>query len=121
MPLNVKTYDAPALLGDLLLYELNPEYCRDTVTIEASEDDLPMGTVMVANADGSYAPWAVTDTDAAGVLLCDVPASAAAAEAPLVRRVATVSKTALRWPAGATDAQMSAALAALEANGVIAR
>ena len=121
MPLEVKTYEAPALLGELLLYELNPEYCRDTVAIEASENDLPMGTVMVANADGTFGAWAVTDTDAAGVLLCDVPASGAAAAAPLVRRVATVSRTALRWPEGATDEQKSAALAALEANGVIAR
>lgn len=121
MPLEVKTYEAPALLGELLLYELNPEYCRDTVSIKVPENDLPMGTVMVANADGSCAPWAATDTDAAGVLLCDVPASDKAAAAPLVRRVATVSKSALRWPAGATETQKAAALAALEAKGVIAR
>lgn len=121
MPLEVKTYEAPALLGELLLYELNPEYCRDTVTIKAPETDLPMGTVMVRNGDGTYSPWADADTDAAGVLLCDVAATEADVTAPVVRRVATVSASALQWPDATADARKAACLAALETIGIIAR
>ena len=32
--LEVKDYDAPELLGELLLFEISPEYCRDALTIK---------------------------------------------------------------------------------------
>ena len=34
--LEVKDYDAPELLGELLLFEISPEYCRDALTIKAA-------------------------------------------------------------------------------------
>lgn len=119
--LEVKTYDAPELLGELLLFEISPDYCRDAVTLGASSAALKMGTVLVRNADGTFAPWEVTDTDAAGVLLADVAASSSSMTAPVLRRGALVSASSLKWPADTAEDKKGVALAALEALGIIAR
>lgn len=116
----VKTYEAPELLGELLLFEINADYSRDAVTLKGPVEALPMGTVLVKNADGTFLPWATTDTDAAGVLLADVAASSSNVDAPALRRGGIVSAAALKWPDGAEE-KKPAALAALEALGIVAR
>ena len=126
----VKTYDAPELLGDLLLFEISPEYCRDTLTIKAAETETPLGAVLMRNADGTLSLWTpaaepeedrTADPAAAGVLLRAVPASASNTAAPVLKRGALVSAAALKWPAGTAEDKKGAALAALEALGIIAR
>lgn len=128
----VKTYDAPELLGELLLFEISPEYCRDALTIKAAETETPLGAVLMRNADGTLSLWtpaaepeegktADPDPAAAGVLLRAVPASASNTAAPVLKRGALVSATALKWPAGTAEDKKGAALAALEALGIIAR
>lgn len=125
--LDVKTYEAPELLGELLLFEIAPDYCRDTLTIKAPSAALAMGTVLMANADGTLSPWAAAaepedDAPAAvGILLADVAVSSSNAEAPVLRRGAIVSASALKWPADTAEEKKKAALAALEVLGVIAR
>lgn len=129
--LDVKTYEAPELLGELLLFEIDPDYCRDTLTIKAPSAALAMGTVLMANADGTLSPWAAaaepedeapaSDPAAVGVLLADVAVSSSNAEAPVLRRGAIVSASALKWPADTAEEKKKAALAALEVLGVIAR
>lgn len=121
MQLEHKTYDAPELLGELLLFEINPAYCRETVTLKAPAAELPMGTLLVKNADGTFQAWAAADADAAGILLHGVAASPGAdVEAPAVRRGALVSASMLAWPADATDEKKRAALSSLETLGIIA-
>lgn len=126
----VKTYDAPELLGELLLFEISPEYCRDTLTIKAAETETPLGAVLMRNADGTLSLWTpaaepeedrTADPAAAGVLLRAVPASASNTAAPVLKRGALVSAAALKWPAGTAEDKKGAALAALEALGIIAR
>ena len=130
--LDVKTYEAPELLGELLLFEIAPDYCRDTLTIKAPSAALAMGTVLMANADGTLSPWAAAaepeddapaaaDPTAVGVLLADVAVSSSNVEAPVLRRGAIVSASALKWPADTAEEKKKAALAALEVLGVIAR
>lgn len=126
----VKTYDAPELLGELLLFEISPEYCRDALTIKAAETETPLGAVLMRNADGTLSLWTpaaepeedrTADPAAAGVLLRAVPASASNTAAPVLKRGALVSAAALKWPAGTAEDKKGAALAALEALGIIAR
>lgn len=128
----VTTYEAPDLLGELLLFEMFPAYCRDTRTIKAAETETPLGAVLMQNADGTLSPWtpaaepeegkaAEPDPAAVGVLLRAVPASETDTDAPVLRRVALVSASALKWPAGTADDKKGVALAALEALGIIAR
>lgn len=123
--LEVKMYEAPELLGVLVLFEISPDYCRDTLTIKAQDAALAMGTVLMKNEDGTYGPWAAAaesaDPAVAGVLLCEVPASESNVAAPVLRRGAVVSASALKWPADTAEEKKSAALATLEALGVVAR
>lgn len=128
--LETRTYDAPELLGELLLFEISPEYCRDALTIKAAETETPLGAVLMRNADGTLSLWTpaaepeedkTADPAAAGVLLRAVPASASNTAAPVLKRGALVSAAALKWPAGTAEDKKGAALAALEALGIIAR
>ena len=115
----VKTYEAPELLGELLLFEISPDYCRDSLSIKAPSAALAMGTVLMVNADGTLSPWAAAaepeddapataDPAAAGVLLADVAVSSSNVEA-------------LKWPASLAEAKKKTALATLESLGVVAR
>lgn len=135
--LETKTYDAPELLGELVLFEISPDYCRETADIKAASAEIPLGTVLVKNDDGTLSPWAPAAAAAAlgeeeekaaaaadpapvGILLRTVPASSANVEAPVLKRGALVSASMLKWPADAEE-KKTAALAALEALGIVAR
>ena len=121
MPLEHKIYDAPELLGELLLFEINPAYSRESVTLKTPATSLPMGTLIVENADGTFQAWTPTDTDVAGILLRDVPASPSNTDAPALRRGGLASTFMLKWPADTAEEKKKAALAALETIGIIAR
>lgn len=133
--LETRTYDAPELLGELVHFEISPDYCRETADIKAASAEIPLGTVLMKNEDGTLSPWApaaaaaalgeekaaaATDPAPVGILLRTVPASSANVEAPVLKRGALVSASMLKWPADAEE-KKTAALAALEALGIVAR
>lgn len=117
-------------LGDLLKFELNASYCRETVTLKAGTS-YPLGAVLGAiTASGKYrlSPAAEVVGDegaetAAAVLLEAVDATASdqtgviAARGPVI-----VSKAALVFDDSIDDAAKTAAKhAQLAAVGLVAR
>ena len=117
----------PPTMGDILKYELNPNYTRETVTLLAGTN-YPVGAVLGRiTASGKYKLATSGGTDgaqtAAAVLLYATDASAADAEAVVVvRGPAIVSKAALVFDASVDDAAKTAAKhAQLTALGIIPR
>ncbi|MDP7130868.1 MAG: head decoration protein [Paracoccaceae bacterium] len=99
----------PPSMGDLLKYELNPNYTRESVTLLAGTD-YPLGAVLgVVTASGKYTLSPATGTDgsetAAAVLIEAVDASAADATGlVIIRGPALLSKAALVVDATIDDA-----------------
>lgn len=103
----------PPTMGDVLKYELNPNYTRETVTLLAGTS-YPVGAVLGRiTASGKYKLTTSGGSDgaqtAAAVLLYDTDASAADQEAVvIVRGPAIVSKAALVFDASVDDAAKTA-------------
>jgi hypothetical protein len=117
----------PPTMGDVLKYELNPNFNRETVTLLAGAN-YPVGSVLGRiTASGKMKLSTATGTDgaqnAAAVLLYDVDAAAADATGiVLMRGPAIVSKAALVFDASVDDAAKTAAKhAQLIALGIIPR
>ncbi|MDF1621183.1 head decoration protein [Pseudothioclava nitratireducens] len=117
----------PPTMGDVLKYELNPNFTRETVTLLAGAS-YPVGAVLGRiTASGKYKLATSGGTDgaqtAAAVLLYATDASAADAEAVVVvRGPAIVSKATLVFDASVDDAAKTAAKhAQLTALGIIPR
>ena len=117
----------PPTMGDVLKYELNPNFTRETVTLLAGAN-YPVGAVLGRiTASGKMKLSTATGTDgaqnAAAVLLYDVDATAADATGIVVLRgPAIVSKAALVFDASVDDAAKTAAKhAQLTALGIIPR
>lgn len=115
----------PMNLGDLLKYEAPNLYSRDPAKVAAGQN-LVLGSVVgreTATAKLKALDPAATDGTElpAGVLIVDADATAADIDAVVVARHAIVARHALVWPAGITPAQQSAAIAALEARGILVR
>ena len=114
-------------IGALLKYEADKNYCREVVTV-AEGQNLAMGTIVgIKTADDTCKIVSIAndETDGSdtvyGVLLEDVDASTVAKEGLVVARDASVIKSALIYPDGATAAQKKALLKGLEARGIVAR
>jgi hypothetical protein len=117
-------------LGDLLKYELNANYCRETVTLK-SGTDYPIGSVLgKITASGKYrlSPAAQVVGDegaetAVAVLIEPVDASAADKSGLVVARgPIIVSKAALAFDASVDQvAEKTAKHAQLAALGVVPR
>ena len=117
----------PPTMGDVLKYELNPNFTRETVTLLAGAN-YPVGAVLGRiTASGKMKLSTATGTDgaqnAAAVLLYDVDATAADATGIVVLRgPAIVSKAGLMFDASVDDAaKTSAKHAQLTALGIIPR
>lgn len=117
----------PPTMGDVLKYELNPNFTRETVTLLAGTN-YPVGAVLGRiTASGKMKLSTATGTDgaqnAAAVLLDDVDATAADATGiVVVRGPAIVSKAALVFDASVDDAAKTAAKhVQLTALGIIPR
>ena len=117
----------PPTMGDVLKYELNPNFTRETVTLLAGTN-YPVGAVLGrVTASGKMKLSTATGTDgaqnAAAVLLYDVDATAADATGIVVLRgPAIVSKAALVFDASVDDAAKTAAkYAQLTVLGIIPR
>ena len=117
----------PPTMGDVLKYELNPNFTRETITLLAGTN-YPVGAILGRiTASGKMKLSTATGTDgaqnAAAVLLYDVDATAADATGIVVLRgPAIVSKAALVFDASVDDAAKTAAKhAQLTALGIIPR
>lgn len=111
--------------SDVIKWEQEHSYSRQTVTI-ASGQNLALGAVVgMITASGKYAvldPAGIDGTEAAaGVAIEAYDASTADTAGVIIARDAIVDPSALAWPAGATAPQKAAALAELDALGIIAR
>lgn len=113
-------------LGDLLKYEAPNLYSREQATVAAGQN-LPLGAVVGREtATGKLKeldPSASDGTEiAVGVLAKAVDATLIdRKDAILIARHAIVARGALIWPAGVTTAQRAAAIAQLEARGIVVR
>ena len=117
----------PPTMGDVLKYELNPNFTRETVTLLAGTN-YPVGAVLGRiTASGKMKLSTATGTDgaqtAAAVLLYATDATAADQNAVvIVRGPAIVSKAGLVFDASVDDAAKTAAKhAQLTALGIIPR
>lgn len=117
----------PLNLGDLLKYEEDClSYSREQVTV-ASGQNLELGAVVGrVTATGKlkrFDPVATDGTeDVAGILLGAIDATLIQRDdALLLARHAIVASHAVVWPAGITAEQKAAAIAALEARGILIR
>jgi hypothetical protein len=117
----------PPTLGDVLKYEINPNFTRETVTLLAGTN-YPVGAVLGRiTASGKLKLSTATGTDgaqnAAAILLYAVDAAAADATGiVVVRGPAIISKSALVFDASVDDTAKTAAKhAQLTALGIIPR
>ena len=117
----------PPSMGDVLKYELNPNYTRETVTLLAGTP-YPVGSVLgKITASGKYtlSPAAGADgaETASAVLLYAVDATLADAIGIVVARgPAIVSRAALTYDGSVDDAaKITTKLGQLAAQGIIAR
>ena len=103
----------PPTMGDVLKYELNPNYTRETVTLLAGAT-YPVGAVLGrVTASGKYKLSTSGGSDGAqtatAVLLYATDASAADQEAIVIARgPAIISKAALVFDASVDDAAKTA-------------
>jgi len=117
----------PPTMGDVLKYELNPNYTRETITLLAGAN-YPVGAVLgriTASGKMKLSTAAGSDgaQNAAAVLLYATDASAADQKAVvIVRGPAIVSKATLVFDASVDDTAKTAAKhAQLIALGIIPR
>lgn len=113
-------------LADLVKYEEEClDYSRNAETVAAGQN-LGLGTVLGRKtSDGKlYAidPGASDGTqNAAGVLIQEVDATLIDRTGLVIARHAVLADKAVIWPAGITAPQKAAAIAQLEAKGILIR
>jgi len=117
----------PPSMGDVLKYEVNPNYTREVVTLLAGTP-YPVGSVLgKITASGKYTLSPATGTDgsqvASTVLLYAVDATLADAVGIVVARgPAIVSRAGLAYEATVDDgAKITTKIGQLAAVGIIAR
>jgi hypothetical protein len=109
-------------LSDLLKYEEENLYSRDTVTVAAGQN-LVIGTVLgrVGGKAVALDPAATDGSEKAiGVSINDVTATVDT-EAVMVSRNVLLSEPYVVWPAGMTTAQKLTAVAELNQLGIVLR
>ena len=114
-------------MGDVLKYEVNPNYTRETVTLLQGMP-YPVGSVLgKITASGKYTLSAATGADGAQVAVAVLlyPVNATLADAVgivLVRGPSIVSRAGLAYDATVDDApKITTKLGQLAAIGIIAR
>ncbi len=117
----------PPSMGDVLKYEVNPNYTREVITLLAGMP-YPVGSVLgKITASGKYTLSPATGSDGAetatAVLLYAVDATLADATGIVVARgPAIVSRAGLAFDASVDDAaKITAKLTQLASAGIIAR
>lgn len=115
--------DQPKTIADLLIVEVMPGWTKEKVALKGGVA-YARGTVLSVKGGVHQvlAPAASDGTEkAVGVLADPVAAPAAGAPGLSIARGAVVDIVELAWPAGITAPQTVAALADLEARGIVAR
>ena len=113
--------------GGFLVWEVLREFNRETITIASGAGKVAPGTVLGKITTGAkftgLAPAATNGSqNPAGILWAGVDATAADAFGVVIQRgPAIVNRNELVWPAGATEAQITAATTALAALGIVLR
>ena len=113
--------------GGFLVWEVLREFNRETITIASGAGKVAPGTVLGKSTTGGtftgLAPAATNGSqNPAGILWAGVDATAADALGVVIQRgPAIVNRNELVWPAGATEAQITAAITALAALGILLR
>lgn len=119
------TYTEPKYLSDVLIVEVAPNWTKQNGLLAATTIALVIGTVLSKDANGIYQPidFAATDgtEDAVAVLATHADINTSQQKIVLIARGATVAKNELVFPEGATEPQIAAALAQLEALGIVAQ
>ena len=117
----------PPSMGDVLKYEVNPNYTREVITLLQGQP-YPVGSVLgKITASGKYtlspATWADGSQVASAVLLYAVDATLADATGIVVARGPTiVSRAGLAYEGTVNDAaKITAKIAQLAAVGIVAR
>lgn len=116
------TFTKPKSLSQLLLVAVATGWTTERGTFAAG-DALAIGTVL-AKVAGNYVPLNPAGIDGSevpvAVLAEDVPVRAATLPGTVIARGAVVEETELVWPI-MTAPQLAAALATLEARGIVVR
>lgn len=110
-------------LGDLLKFEEENLYSRDTITVAAGQK-LVLGQVLGMVGDKAVAlnPAGTDGSEVAvGILLHDTDSTVGVVDAVMVARNVTVSDQYVVWPAGISTTQINTAVAQLQALGVVIR
>ena len=113
--------------GGFLVWEVLREFNRETITIASGAGKVAPGTVLGKITTGGkftgLAPAATNGSqNPAGILWAGVDATAADALGVVIQRgPSIVNRNELVWPAGATEAQITAATTALAALGIMLR
>lgn len=111
--------------GGFIISEANGHRSRENVTI-ASGANLKAGAVLgILTSGGAYAHFDNDASDgtqtAAGILIADCDASAAAKAAAIIRRDAEVNGDELVWASSEDDADKAAGITELASLGIIVR
>jgi hypothetical protein len=112
--------------ADVVKDEGKNRFSRDDDVLVSGSGKVVCGTVLGrVTASGKYKPFTPAASDgsqtAAAIILQNADATSADVTVVNLKRRAQVVLQALVWPAGITAAQRSAALASLEALGIVAR
>lgn len=112
--------------SDVVKSEGENRFSRDDDVLAAGSGAVICGTVLGrVTASGKFKPLAPAASDgsqtAAAIILQNAKADAADVTVVNLKRHAQVVLQALIWPAGITATQRNAAIASLEALGIVAR
>lgn len=112
--------------SDVVKDEGKNRFSRDDDTLASGSGVVVCGTVLgMVTASGKFKPLAPAATDgtqtASAIILQNADATSADQIVVNLKRRAQIVLQALVWPAGITPTQQSAALAALEDRGIVAR
>lgn len=111
--------------GHFILSEANGYRSRQRISVGVGQSLLSGQVIAKLTAGGAYVKLAPAAADgsetAVGILFDDVVSTTEVVEAVSFERDCEVNAADLVWPAGITENQKTAALAALAAKGVIAR
>lgn len=123
----MKTFTEPNNLGDLLKYEADKNYCRETITV-AQGQNLKLGTILGMSNDTDQVKAVSLDAEATdetniaiGVLLEDVDVTSGVKKSLMVTRDAIVASGCVIFPDAATTEQKKKIIKDLEARGLVIR
>lgn len=121
----VRTVSAPKILSDLVMWEEELAYSREIAGTVHKDTVTVLGTPLALDANSKMVPWLADNSlTCIGFAITARPAATAAdttGDIQYIRRTAILKDSGIVWPAGVTAPNKAAALASVEARGVVAR